>query len=352
VRIVITGATGNVGSALIRRLSTGRHDLVGLSRRPPGDSFPGIGWVRADLTRDSSLPALREAFAGADAVVHLAWGFQPSHNLAYLEELGVGGTRRVLAAVTDSAVPHLVHMSSIGAYSAKQDDQRVDENWPTCGVPTSPYSQHKAAAERLLDAYEMGGHGTLVARMRPGIIGQRNAGSALLRYGVPGLVPAKALSLLPILPLDRRLSIPMVHADDVADAIEKVLAKRAEGAFNLAAEPPLTTDHLADVLGARRVHVPARALRPLMAGAWHTRLLQVDPGWLDLAFAVPLLDTSRAARELDWSPSVDAVSVFRETLEGMRHAASDSTPVLRRRSVLRQLGDAVRRGPVSSREQP
>lgn len=352
MRIVITGATGNVGSALVRRLSADGHDLVGVVRRPPESDFADVEWVRADLTEDSALRPLREAFRSADAVVHLAWGFQPSHDLAHLEELGVGGTRRVLEAVTAESVPHLVHMSSVGAYSPKQDDQRVDESWPTDGVPTSPYSQHKAAAERLLDAHESAGHGTLVTRMRPGIIGQRTAGSALLRYGVPGFVPARALGLVPVLPLDRSLSIPMVHADDVADAIARSLVRRVGGAFNLSAEPPLTTARIAEIFGARAVHVPAPVVRALMASAWHARLQQLDPGWLDLGFAVPLLDTARAQQELGWSPTVDAVSVFSETLAGMRDAASDRTPVLRPRSVLGQLRTALRRGPVSSRQRP
>ena len=88
---------------------------------------------------------------GADAVVHLAWGFQPSHREDYLQELGVGGTRRVVEAATAAGVEHLVHMSSVGAYSPKRDDEPVDESWPTGGVRTSMYSRHKSAAERLLD---------------------------------------------------------------------------------------------------------------------------------------------------------------------------------------------------------
>jgi UDP-glucose 4-epimerase len=353
MRIVITGATGNLGSALVRRLAAGRaHELVGVARRTPGNGFPELDFVSADLTQDSAVPALRRTFTGADAVVHLAWGFQPSHDPDYLDELGVGGTGRVLDAVTAAGVPHLVHMSSIGAYSAKRDDRPVDESWPTRGIPTSPYSQHKAAAERLLDAHEEANVGTLVTRMRPGIVGQRRAGSSLLRYGIPGLLPAAVLSVVPLLPLDRSLRMPMVHADDVADAIERALVGRVGGAFNLAPEPPLTTQRIADVLGARPVHVPSRLVRLAMSAAWHARLQQVDPGWIDLAFAVPLLDTSRAARELGWSPTVDAVSVFRETVEGMRTASYDDTPVLRPRSVLRQLRDAAHRGPVSSRQRP
>ncbi len=64
----------------------------------------------------------------------------------------MGGTAAVLRAVQRAVVPHLVHMSSVGAYTAVIDQRRVNEQWPTAGIPTSPYSQHKAAAERLLDA--------------------------------------------------------------------------------------------------------------------------------------------------------------------------------------------------------
>ncbi len=276
---------------------------------------------------------LRDAFAGADAVVHLAWGFQPSHDQKYLRERGVGGTRRVVEAVTAAGVPHLVHQSSLGAYSPKRDDTPVDESWPTDGVPTSRYSRHKAAAERILDAFEASGPATVVTRMRPGIIGQRSAAGALLRYGVPGLVPAGLLGLVPVLPMDRRLRVPMVHADDVADAFVRVLEQRAGGAFNLAAEPAITTEHVAEAFGAVPVHVPAPVVRALMSATWHARLQQVDTGWLDLGFATPLLDTARAERVLGWSPRVDAMTVLREVLDGMRDAASGETPVLRRRTV-------------------
>jgi UDP-glucose 4-epimerase len=355
VQVAITGASGNVGSALLRRLArSGGHRVVGISRRVPAAGFGGldVGWVSVDLTDESCVPTLHRALEGVDAVVHLAWGFQPSHDQAYLEELALAGTRRVVDAVTSQGVAHLVHMSSIGAYSPKADDEPVDETWPTDGVPSSWYSRTKAAAEHMLDAHEAAGHATVVTRLRPGIIGQRSAGSALLRYGVPGLVPARALGWLPVLPMDRRLRLPMVHADDVATAIEQALVKRAHGAFNLAAEPPVTTDVIARALGARPVHVPSSVIRPLVAGAWHARLQQVDPGWLDMGFALPLLDSTKARRELEWTPTVDAVSVFEETLGGMRDAASDRSPVLRPRSVAAQLRSALRRGPVSSRERP
>jgi nucleoside-diphosphate-sugar epimerase len=353
MRIVITGASGNVGSAVVRRLAgEGQHQLVGVVRRPPPPtgSFEGVEWVSLDLTRDDR--ALHDAFRGADAVVHLAWGFQPSHREDYLEELGVGGTRRVIAAATATGVRHLVHMSSVGAYSPKRDDEPVDESWPTGGVRTSMYSRHKSAAERLLDQLEDFGSDLVVTRMRPGIVGQRSAGSALLRYGLPAVVPRSALAHVPVLPLDRRLAIPMVHADDVADAVARALAGRVPGAFNLAAAPAVTADLIAVALGARLVHVPSAIIRAAVSASWHVRAQPLDPGWIDMAFAVPLLDSSRAEAELGWTPSTDAVAVLDETIAGMQDGASGRTPVLRPRTVVASLARAVRKGPVSIRRAP
>src|SRR3712207_4478134 len=102
MRIVITGATGNIGTALLRALHGGPHEVVGVARRPPAGPeapYDAATWHALDLTREDHTDRLRAAVRGADAVVHLAWGFQPSHRLDYLEELGVGGTRRVADAV-------------------------------------------------------------------------------------------------------------------------------------------------------------------------------------------------------------------------------------------------------------
>lgn len=262
--------------------------------------YDAATWSSIDLSTDDDVEQLHSAVRGADAVVHLTWGFQPSHREDQLAALGVGGTQRVIDAVTAAKVPHLVHMSSVGAYSPKQDDAPVDESWPTGGVPTSMYGRHKATAERLPDRLETDAPEVVVTRMRPGIVGQRNAGSALLRY-----------------------DLRAVTAQDIAH-----------------------------VVGARLVHVPSAAVRAAVSVSWHARVQPLDPGWVDMGFAVPLLDTTRATSELGWSPTKDALTVLAETIEGMRDSASDRSPVLRPRSVVRSLGRFARRGPVSSRQRP
>ena len=144
----------------------------------------------------------------------------------------------------------------------------------------------------------------------------------------------------------------MVHADDVADAIVRVLDRQAAGPFNLAADPPVTVAHIARALGARHVQVPFRVLRGAASLSWHARLQQVDPGWVDLGYSVPLLDTTRAREALGWTPSVGGVEVLEETLAGMRHRSARRTPVLRPRTVPDMLARALRRGPVSERHEP
>ncbi|HKG49850.1 MAG TPA: NAD-dependent epimerase/dehydratase family protein [Actinomycetales bacterium] len=357
MRIVITGASGNVGTALLRQLSPSPdHQLVGVARRPPGATPPydRVEWVAADLAEPDVRSPLESAMRGADAVVHLAWGFQPSHDMDYLGRLGVGGTAAVITAADAAGVQHLVHMSSVGAYAKRADLRPVDESWPATGVPTSPYSRHKAAAESLLDAYqaEHPDGGMTVTRLRPGLIGQRMAGSELLRYGVPAYVPGSLLRLLPVFPVDRSLVVPMVHADDVAAAIVRVLELRAAGAFNLAAEPPVTRDDLATAFGARPVHLPAPVLRLLASAAWHARLQPVDPGWVDLGFSVPLLDSGRARAELGWTPTKDSHTIVAEVVAGMTEADAGESPPLRRRTVLGELARSVRQGPPSHRRLP
>ncbi len=359
MRIVVTGASGNLGTALLRRLAPEPHEVVGIARRPPTDAgapYDQASWVALDLAEPDAEAALRPVLEGADAVVHLAWGFQPSRDTDYLRRTGVGGTEAVLAAADAADVAHLVHISSLGAYSPGPDDPagaRVDESWPTRGIDSLEYSREKVAAERLLDEYERTHpDGVAVARLRPALVVQRDAGSGLLRYTMPAYVPATLVRHLPVLPVDRALVVQVVHTDDVADAIVRVLERRARGAFNLAAEPPLTRDDIAGVLGARPVHVPRGLLRTAVDLTWRSKLQSLDPGWLDLAFAVPLMDAARARTELGWEPTVDARDALAETVAGMADAVGTGSPALRPRSVADQLARLVRRGPIGDRRLP
>ena len=354
MRIVIVGASGNLGTALLRQLAGGDDEVIGVSRRIPSPTPPydQVLWRSVDISTVGAPEQLARVFDGADAVVNLAWLFQPTRDAAQLKRVGVGGLLSVARAVTDAGVPHLLHMSSVGAYSPAEPGTRVDESWPTDGVPTSVYSTHKAAAERVLDEVQAQHPELVVTRFRPGLVMQASAGSALLRYGLPGWMPAAVVRFLPVLPIDGRIALPVVHADDVARAVIAAVRNRVGGAFNLSAEPRIGRAGLAKALGAVALPLPSPVLRAVVDLSFRAHLQRLDVGWVDLAYSVPLMDTSRAERELDWTPQVDAQTALEEAVHGMQAIESTDSPVLRRRTVRGELSDLLRSGPIAKRPVP
>lgn len=340
MRVAVVGASGNAGTALLRLLD-GDDDVVAqvaVARRVPVGRPPAPyarpRWVACDIGADRPdgevVAALTEAFRGLDAVVHLAWQIQPSHDRARLRATNVDGSRRVVAAALAAGVPHLVVASSVGAYSPVSDDALRDETWATEGVRSSSYSVDKVALERILDEAESR---IAVTRVRPALVFQRAAGSSIERYFLGPVAPARLLGLpLPALPWPAGVRVQAVHADDLARVYREVLVHRRTGAFNVAADDVLRRDDVADLLaGGRAVDVPVRLVRAGVAAAWATHALHLSPGWVDLASGVPLLDTSRVRGELRWRPRWSAREALADLVGGMVAGAGTASPPLRER---------------------
>jgi UDP-glucose 4-epimerase len=329
MRIVVTGATGNVGTSVVRSLGTDERvdEIIGLSRRVPDSTPPKTTWVRADVVRDE----LQPLFAGADAVIHLAWAIQPSHDPDALRAINVEGSRRVFAAAAAAGAGALVHASSVGVYSPGPKDRRVDESWPRDGVRTSFYARHKAEAEAILDDVERAAPQLRVVRLRPGLIFKREAAQEIRRYFIGPLLPSPLVrrGLIPVIPDLPRLAFQAVHADDVAEAYRlAALSPDARGAYNIAAEPVLDVPTLSRLLGARPVPVPVPLARLVVDLTWRARLQPTPAGWLDMALGVPALDVTRAREQLRWGPVRDATEALLELIDGLRHAQGDDTPPL------------------------
>jgi nucleoside-diphosphate-sugar epimerase len=329
-RVVVVGATGNVGTSLLRALGEDDavDEIVGVARRLPAAPLAKTTWVAADIEHSDLVSIFRDA----DCVVHLAWRIQPSHDIGALRRTNVDGTERLFHAVSEAGVPALVYASSVGAYSAGPKDRAVDESWPTNGTPTSFYAMHKAEVERLLDRFEAEHADVRVVRMRPALIFKRGSGEEQRRYFLGRLFPRALVrpGAIPVVPDLPGLRFQAVHADDVADAYRRaVLDPTAEGAFNLAADPVVDADVLARMLSARKLPVPAAVARGAMAVSWRLRVQPTPPGWLDMALSVPIMDTTRARTELGWEPGHSSVAALRELLTGIHEGASTPTPVLR-----------------------
>lgn len=323
MRIAIVGATGNLGTALLRRLEQEESvEVVGIARRAPrpdSAEYRGATWKEIDVASSAAPRLLREAFEGVDAVVHLAWALQPSHDPAFQRLVDVGGTAKVLEAAAASGVGQVAVASSVGAYSAAPKSERVDESWPTGGLHTSTYSVHKAANERALDAFEAEHPEIVVTRLRPGIVFQKAAATEIAGLFAGPRYPTRWLGAIrpPVLPLPRAMIFQAVHADDVADAFWRAIDRRAGGAFNIAAEPVLTPQRIADLVGARWIPAPTGLIRSLVTATWHLRIQRTDAGWIDIATNAPVMSTERAREVLGWEPTRTAEDAFRELLAGL-----------------------------------
>ena len=330
MRVVVVGASGNVGTSVLSALADEpRVDrVIGLARRRPAMSFPKTEWGQLDIS--SSSADLAGRFAGADAVVHLAWLIQPGRDPATLRATNIEGSRRVFRAAVEAEVPALVYASSVGAYAPGPKDRAVDESWPTSGIESSIYSRHKAEVERILDGIEREVPSLRVVRLRPGLIFKREAASEIRRLFAGPLLPSPLVrrGLIPVVPDDPRLVFQAVHSLDVGDAYRAAVVGEARGAFNVAADPVLDPAELAGALGARRLRIPGGALRAAAAISWRLRLQPSEPGWVDMALQVPVMDCGRARDELGWRPRRTSVDALRELVDGIRDSAGIDTPPL------------------------
>ena len=328
MRIVVVGATGNTGTSLLRSLvnEPAVDSVLGVARRRPELQFEKTEWAQADMTKDDLVPLFR----GADAVVHLAWVIQPSHDLRRLWRINVDGSTRLFRAVGEAGVPALVYASSIGAYSRGPKDRAVDESWPKDGIPTAFYARHKAEVERRLDRFEREHPEVRVVRLRPALIFKREAGSEVRRLFLGPFLVNRLLrpSLIPFVPDISALRFQCVHSYDVGDAYRLAITSDARGAFNIASDPVLDANELARVFDARRLRLPPRVARGATALTWRLHLQPTPAGWVDMALGLPILDWTRAREELGWTPRYSSTEALKDVLDGVRTGAGLATPPL------------------------
>jgi uncharacterized protein YbjT (DUF2867 family) len=253
--ILVTGASGFVGSHLVPSLLASGHRIVALTRTPEGGERvvarvpvaqrESVEVRLGDTTHPASLGA---ALAGVDAVVHLAAIPRDFNGGADLRLVNTEGTRAVVVAMAAAGVRRLIHMGAMG----------VED------VPDLHYASSKAKAEALVR--ESGLAWTI---LKPSLQfgegdGFFNIVASLVRLS-PGLVPV---------PGSGRARFQPIHSDDVASVTGRALADPTTigGSFELGGPRYWTyreiTREVAAALGKRRLIVPMPVpLIRLVAGA-------------------------------------------------------------------------------------
>lgn len=241
MHILVTGATGLIGAAVVARLLTEGHDVTGVARNisRAKRGLPQVRWLSLDIAQATSPEAWRPHLDGIDAVVNCAGILQdaPGESVSGVHE---GGAAALFEACERAGVRRVVQISAIG----------IDRPNPTV------FSRSKLRGDDALMRRDLDW-----IILRPSVVVGRAAygGSALFR----GLA---ALTILPVMPDMARLQV--VQLDDV---VQTVLASLQPGApvrltLDLVGPEPLS---FVEVVAAYR-----RWLGWSDAALWHL------PGWL------------------------------------------------------------------------
>lgn len=327
--VAVTGPTGTFGFGLVPLLQADSRieRIVGVARRPFDPA--AHGWTKMEYRRgDVRDPeALREAFAGADVVVHLAFMITGTASRQTIRAINVEGTLGAFEAAAAAQVTRFVYASSVAAYGFHPDNPvGMNEEWPVRPAARLFYAQEKAELEGLLGEQAAEHPSVGLYLLRPPIVLGPHA------VGAKDVLPAPvAAAARRMLGLAQQLRVPIpvpapelpmqfIHEEDVGQALFRcVLGEGPPGAYNIAGEGVLTAADVLRELGLTPIPVPVGLATTLArAAALIPPLPFVPPAteWVEAASHPAIMDTSKAVRELGWQPRYSALEAVRATLRG------------------------------------
>jgi nucleoside-diphosphate-sugar epimerase len=321
MRILVTGGTGLIGNAILKKLTERGADVRALVRdesRARKILPASVELVRGDIEDLSSLDA---AMRGVTRVFHAAGlpeQWQPDEKI--FERVNTRGTANVMRAALDGRVKRVIYTSTMDVFAAPPGGTLVETNIDKQPKGTA-YERSKQAAERETETYRA--RGLDVVYMNPGAV----YGPSPVQLGVNSVFVQFLNGKMPLVP-PGGMSLAYVHG--VAEA-HLVAADRAQsGERFLIADGHASTRALVEIIAheARVSKVPPEAPVWLMraladASVPIARTFGIRPiiakGQLEFLLWDPRIDTTKAERELDFVPMPLEEGV-RRTVQFLREA--------------------------------
>lgn len=298
MKVFVTGGNGFIGSAVVRLLVAGGHQVRCLLRQSSQTGrLAELPYERVEGDiRDAA--AVARGLDGCAAVIHLAslsaWDLIDS---PLMDEVVEGGTRNVLAAAKERPGTRVVFVSSILAINGSSEPRPFDETatW-TLDERELIYSRSKRQAEALCqDAVKAG---VDVVIVNPGEV-----------YGPHDTALITACNLIdfakssPVLVCDGGTSV--VHVDDVALSIVRAMERGRRGERYILGGENLTIKQLAEqclsLLGQKKtiLKIPNSIIRAVAAVGKKLHLpLPFNPHVIPYATRYWFMDSGKAQREL------------------------------------------------------
>jgi nucleoside-diphosphate-sugar epimerase len=319
--VAVTGPTGTFGFGLVPLLQADERvrRAVGIARRPFDSAVHGwtkMAYRQGDV-RDRG--ALRDAFSGADVVVHLAFQVVGAASRETITAINVNGTLNAFRAAAAAGARRFVYASSVAAYGFHADNPvGMTEEWPVRPAARLFYAQEKAELENALQAEAAQSPGLALYLLRPSVVlGPHAVGGKAVLPGPLGQLGRLAgwASRFPVPVLVPALPLQLVHEEDMGGALMRcVVAGGPPGAYNIAADGVVTAADIARELGLLAVPLPAGPAQAAARAVAAVPLLPPVVGWVEAASHPAIMDTTKAKRRLGWAPRFTAMETLRATV--------------------------------------
>jgi UDP-glucose 4-epimerase len=298
-RILITGAAGMIGRALIEEMSGQQLIATDLSAAGLPD---GIPFRRMDVTCDDPERVIGEV--RPDVIVHLASIVTPPKGMGRVAAFAVDvtGTQHVLDAAIKHGVKRIVVTSSGAAYGYHVDNPvPLRESDPCRGNPTFPYADHKRQVEEILAAARETAPALAQVVFRVGTVlgaGTDNQITALFRR-------PKLLAVM-----GSESPFVFIWTKDLARILARAATNGPAGVFNVAGDGALGVTQLAARLGKPVLRLPAWALKAALAIAKPLGLSQYGPEQVRFLQYRPVLANDALKSEFGYAPELTSAQVF------------------------------------------
>jgi UDP-glucose 4-epimerase len=305
--VLVTGATGYVGSLLLQRIVQQQElfaAVVALDVRPPSEAkkLPGVDYVVGDI-RDDTLERALHANP-VDTVVHLASIVTPAKEMtrAFAYSVDVEGTRNVLRSCVGAGVKQVIVASSGAAYGYHADNpQPLSEDDALRGNSEFAYSDHKRRVEKMLAAFRRD-HPELrqlVFRVCT-ILGEKTDNQITDIFRRP-LIIGVAETEIPFV---------FVWDQDLVSCIVKGILECADGVYNVAGDGQLTLRQIARSLGKPYLPIPPSLLRGALWLLHKAGISQYGPEQVNFLRYRPVLANNRLKGRFGYTPRYSSSEAF------------------------------------------
>jgi UDP-glucose 4-epimerase len=308
LRIAITGSSGYLAQQLIKRLGSDPDVewILGLDIRPRMTQVQcPASFLQFDLT--APWRQLKDCFSShrINTALHLAWQFNPIHNLRRHRQVDVDGSQNFFRAAESAGVKRVVYASSATAYVNPANPAKppyIAEESPVSGTPLYLYSKHKAEVDRIAQDFMARHPEIAVMILRPSIVlgpNTRNIVAEMLEWPWPSF---------PWMFQVHGADPPMqfVSEEDMAEIFYRALKSGTRGIFNVAGDGTIRYSEMVRAVGKKPLALPAPLLYPLAAVLWALRFAPFPTGMLDMIRYPWVADNSRLKKVFGYAPRWDS----------------------------------------------